>query len=256
MEEDKYLLGSVGNALKLMDLLSHYSALSLAKLTELSGLNKSVVFRTMYTLTEYEYVEKTDGGDYRLGIKFLFYGGIVLAGQDIISIARPFLRSLAAESKQAAHLSALHSERVVTIAKEESPHDIQVTARIGMNTRVHVTAQGRAILAFLSEEERKAILQSTVYKQYSSHSVLDAPTLLTILEDVRRKGYATDYDDRFPGFGSIACPVFDHTGQVCAAVGVVGISTNLCRQEEQMAGLVKRCAADISSAMGCNKQPH
>ena len=47
----------------------------------------------------------------------------------------------------------------VTICKEESPYDIQVTARVGMNAPAYATAMGQAILAFLPEKQLDVLLK-------------------------------------------------------------------------------------------------
>ena len=89
MEKDRYLLSSLNNALCLLDLLSHASSLSLAELTHLSGMDKASVFRSLYTLEKNGYVQKLPEARYRLGMKFLYYGNLVAAQQDIVTAARP-----------------------------------------------------------------------------------------------------------------------------------------------------------------------
>ena len=255
MEKDKYLLHSVHNALELVDLLSHYHDLSLAELSRLSGFDKSSAFRLLYTLEKSGYVEKTEETRYRLGMKFLYYGNLVAARQDIITVARPILQHLAMRCKLAVHLGTLNEGRVVTIHKEESPYDIQVTARVGMNAPAYTTAMGRAILAYLPGESLTLLLERTSFKRYSPNSITSADELRRMLAEVRRTGWASDVDDRFPGFGSIACPVFDHTGSAVAAVGVVGMARDILDRRDSYLTELKGAAEAISAAMGCRWDP-
>ena len=92
-------------------------------------------------------------------MKFLYYGTLVAAQQDIVTAARPALQNLTLRCKLAVHLSCLNQERIVTICKEESPYDIQVTARVGMNAPAYATAMGQAILAFLPEKQLDVLLK-------------------------------------------------------------------------------------------------
>lgn len=249
-EKDKYLLSSLNNALSLLDLLSHYKCLTLAQVAQLSGLDKSVVFRCLYTLEKNGYVEKDTDGQYSLGIKFLYYGGLVLQRQDITEVARPYLQSLTLKCKIAAHLANLNGSRVVTIQKEESPYDIQVTARVGMNAPAHTTAMGRVLLAWTPEEQLTVILSQLQFKRYSPASLTSEAELRRYLMLVRQHGYATDIDDRFPGFGSIACPIFDHTGSITAAVGLVGLSQTIRTNQGTFCQELSQAALDISQALG------
>lgn len=187
---------------------------------------------------------------YALGIKFLYYGNLLSARQDMVSVARPVLQQLAASCKLAAHLSNLSRGRVVTIHKEESPYDIQVTARVGMNAPACATAMGRAILAYLPEKELSPLPAGYPCRRYSPSSVTSAEECRKLLAEVRRRGYATDYDDRFPGFGSTACPIFDHTGAVAAAVGVVGLAQTIQTRKAAYAAEVKNAAQIISGLLG------
>ncbi len=83
-----------------------------------------------------------------------------------------------------------------------------------MNAPAYATAMGQAILAFLPEKQLDVLLNRYTYKRYSPRSVTDQNQCRVILAEVRRSGYATDIDDRFPGFGSVACPVFDPSNHV------------------------------------------
>ncbi|MCD8153384.1 MAG: IclR family transcriptional regulator [Clostridiales bacterium] len=250
MEKDSYLLSTVNNALTVLDTLSHYKSLSLAEIHRQTGLDKASLFRILYTLEKNGYVEKIDGPQYRLGYKFFYYGNLVAMRQDIVSIARPLLQGFAFNHKLTIHMGTLNNGRVVTICKEESPYDIQVTARIGSNAPAYATAQGRAILAYIPEVRREALLEGYTYKKYSANSVTNAQQCRLLLDEVRQNGYASDIDDRFPGFGSIACPVFDYTGEPACAIGVVAIAQKIREQKKSFLPELRKTAEMISGKLG------
>lgn len=70
-----------------------------------------------------------------------------------------------------------------------------------------------------------------------------------ILAEVRRSGYATDIDDRFPGFGSVACPVFDPSNHVIAAVGVVGLAQTIQDCTGNYVAELRKTASAITEAI-------
>lgn len=68
--------------------------MTLAEIIRESGHDKSSTFRMLYALVQNEFVEKTDDGHYKLGIKLLYYGSKVLQRQDTLTIAKPFMKIL------------------------------------------------------------------------------------------------------------------------------------------------------------------
>ncbi len=71
-----YLLSSVNNALKILDLLSVRDNIGVAEISRLLKLDKASVFKMLYTLEHRDYVIKTADAKYRLGIKFTNYGNL------------------------------------------------------------------------------------------------------------------------------------------------------------------------------------
>ncbi|MCD8007252.1 MAG: IclR family transcriptional regulator [Oscillospiraceae bacterium] len=250
MEKDPYQLSTVTNSLAVMDTLSHYKSLSLAELQRQTGQGKSSLFRILCTLEKNGYIEKIDGPRYRLGYKFFYYGMLVEMRQDLVTVARPLLQKLAYSTKMTIHMGTLNRDRVVTICKEESPYDIQVTARIGSNAPAYASAMGQAILAYLPEEKREALIKGYTYKKYSDHSILNADECRRMLDEVRECGYGTDVDDRFTGFGSVACPVFDYSGEPVGAIGTVAIAQKIIAQKDIFLPELRETANAISKQMG------
>lgn len=255
MEKDQYLLSSVNNTLALVDVLSHYPALSLAELCKLSPCDKASIFRMLHTLEANGFVEKTADAKYKLGLKFLYYGHLVEARQDIIAAARAPMQQLCAECGLAVHLGRLSRARVVTVHIENPRYDIQVTARVGMNAPAYSTAMGRVLLAYLPQAERDAVLEGVQFKRYSPNSVTARPQLEKLLGEVRRTGVARDVNDRFPGFGGLAVPLFDHSGRCAAALSIVSLASVVLEQEGEYVQGLKQTAETISRALGCGQYP-
>lgn len=250
MEKDRYLLSSVNNTLSLLELFAHHSSLSLAELSRMSSFDKASLFRMLYTLEKNGFVIKNEDARYSLGLKLLHYGGLVAARQDVITQAKPFMQEFSQRTGLAAHLGRLSQGRVVTVHIEDPPYDIQVTARVGMNAPAYSTAMGRVLLAYLPKEEYETLCQKFSFKQYSSASVKNADELTDLLGKVRRQGWAMDLDERFPGFGSLAVPVFDYSGRCVAAVGLVTLAQNVRQNQLEYCAHLMELAPDISHALG------
>ena len=248
--KDKYLLSSVNNTLGLLDVLAKHGSMSLAELARTTGHDKASLFRMMHTLEANGFVSKDDDARYSLGLKLLYLGGSVVAHQDLTEVARPHMMAFCREKGISAHLARLSGTRVVTTEVETPAADLQVTGRIGMSARVHSTAMGRAILANMDEAELAHMMPSFKYVAYTPRSIKNDDELLAVLEKVRTDGYATDINDRYQGFGSIAAPIFDFSGRCVAACGIVTLAQAVEENLEAYAADIRELAHAISTDLG------
>ena len=253
-DKDKYLLSSVNNTLRLLDVLAAGGSMSLAELARETGQDKASLFRMMHTLEVNGFVAKDADARYSLGLKLLYLGGSVVARQDLTEVARPRMLAFCREKGLSVHLGRLSGTRVVATDVETPMNDLQVTGRVGMSARVHSTAMGRAILANLPEAEVEALLPSFKYVAYTDRSLTSADELRRVLARVRADGYATDINDRYQGFGSIAAPIFDFSGRCVAACGIVTLAQAVEENLDEYASGVRELAAAISADLGAPRE--
>ena len=249
-QKDKYLLSSLNDALSVVDVLSHYRELSLTELARITGFDKARLFRMMYTLERNGYVAKSPEAKYRLGLRLLYLGSTVAAHQDIAESAAPAMRAFCDRYQVSTHLGRLSRDRIATVRIENPDNDLLATGRVGMNAPVYATAMGRAILANIDGDELRALAERRTFKRYTADSLASLDDLRELIARVRAKGYATDLDERFVGFGSIAAPVFDHAGTCVAAVGCVTVSPVIREREDELARAVIELAGEVSRALG------
>ena len=76
-------------------------------------------------------------------------------------------------------------------------------------------ASGKAILAYLDEKRRDAILDQVNNKARRAE-------LTKALEVVRSRGYAVSHGEVFVGAVALAAPTFNHIGEVAGCLGVFG----------------------------------
>ena len=119
MSDDKYILSSLSNALRIMDLLSEKEGLGLAEICSELELGKSSVFRLLYTLEANGFIVKNHDAKYYLSRKFIYYGEIVTARQDDFSLARPELETLSDKVKETVHMSILLSNMNIMFGFDE-----------------------------------------------------------------------------------------------------------------------------------------
>lgn len=82
--DGKYILSSLDNALCILNLFVPHSELSTAEISELSGINKSTVFRFLVTLENRGFLIRNEKNKYQLGLKFYSFGQLVYTRMELI----------------------------------------------------------------------------------------------------------------------------------------------------------------------------
>ena len=248
--KDKYLLSSVNNTLHVLDVLCERGPLSLAELSRQTGFDKTTLFRMTYTLERNGYVKRDAEGRWSLGTKLVTLGGAVVAERTVDDVAQPHMMQASRSLGVSVHLGILMGGRIVTVAVENSTRGVQVTGRVGSSARAHSTAMGRAILANLPAAELLVLEQDFEYIQYTDRSLMSNAELEALIKQVRADGYATDVNDRYRGFGGLACPIFDYRMNCVAAAGVVSIAPEIEERKEEFAEVMRAMCLDISRDLG------
>jgi IclR family acetate operon transcriptional repressor len=100
----------------------------------------------------------------------------------------------------------------------------------------HATSVGKAILAWLPEEEIKRILAGGM-KRFTDRTITDLPTLLESLRLVRRNGYAIDREEFLPGVLCVGAAIRDQAGTV---IGAISASTPTMRANDEHIALMRQ----------------
>ncbi|OLB75900.1 MAG: hypothetical protein AUI14_20085 [Actinobacteria bacterium 13_2_20CM_2_71_6] len=96
----------------------------------------------------------------------------------------------------------------------------------------HACALGQAIVAGLDPDAQEALLAIPA-QRLTGLTVTDPQALRQMLAVTRRRGYAVEAHAATLGDAGIAAPVFDPSGQVVAAIGIVGPAERLLSPDRQ-----------------------
>jgi IclR family KDG regulon transcriptional repressor len=250
----KYEVRSVKRALTLLrTFLAHEGELSAAEMSKETGLDPSTVFRLLLTLEAQGFVEVNHTtGKYRPGVTLLELGSRFLKNNDIRSRAIGHLERLRDEFGETVHLTVLNGNEVVYLEKLAGLHPIGfMSSRVGDRNPAHCTGVGKALLAFIPDDELTACYPDGRLTRYTDTTITELEALRLELKKVRDRGYATDQEEHEPGVKCVAVPVFDHKG-IAAAISVSG-PTNRVDHHLANSDLIEKlqvAAAEISEQMG------
>lgn len=222
---------SVDRALTLLEALARSGGgVALSELATGSGLNISTCHHLLATLIKWGYVAKAPGRRYALGARGLHLGQAFLKQVDLPRRAQPFLEQISEQTGETVHLAVLQGDAIITLLKREGRHAVRVdTGALGASDAAHATATGKAMLAWLPEDEIHRILATRGMARFTPNTIIDANALIEELRLVRRNGHALDREEFQPGVICVGAAIRDHLG---AVVGAISASAPTLRASE------------------------
>jgi DNA-binding IclR family transcriptional regulator len=205
----------------LRELARSESPLGPTELAQLTGLDRSAVHRILITLARDRLVERSATyGTYHLGIGLAAIGLIAANRLDLRRIARPHLEALFARFSETVNLAVLDSDAILYIDILEPQRGLRMTGAIGARDPAATTALGKAILAFLPEDRRNALVAKLPLPPRTPHSLRSRNELLRTLDRVREEGIARDDEEQELGACCVSAPIFGLASEVAGAVSV------------------------------------
>jgi DNA-binding IclR family transcriptional regulator len=253
-ESHRFRLPAVDRAMNLLELLaSSRRGLTLSELSRRLGIPKSTAYYLVYTLVTRGYVQRAAGGLYSLGFRFADIAGASTAGLNLNVLAKPYLRQIAARLNLTALLAVLGGAEAVIIGNATWARDGDAGGGVwvGRHLDLHCTAQGKALIAHLSEDELDQLLAGRDLAGFTSRTILTLPALKEHLAQVRANGFAVNDEEHAVGSRAVAAPVVDSWGVVIAAISVRGSTQQIPRTRlRELGAAMVRAARDLSLQSG------
>lgn len=196
--------------------------LSAAEAAKRCEVSRPTAYRLLSTLVTRRYVAQVEGSAYRLGTQALSLSKKVLDSIDLPDLAKPYMRQLSDVANETVHLSILDKTEILYIARVESSQSVRMTSTIGTRNKLHCTAMGKAILAFLPGSDRAKLIEQLKLTGRTTATITDRPALVEELANVRAQKFAIDNEESEEGVRCVGAPIFDRTGRVFAAVSISG----------------------------------
>jgi DNA-binding IclR family transcriptional regulator len=163
---------------------------------------------------------------------------------DLVELARPQMRRLAAESGETANLIMPRPGGTEAIAQIDGTHLLGATNWVGRPLGLHATAAGKVFMAHGVAAPPEGELEA-----HTPATITDRDRLAAELETVRQNGYATIVDELEPGLSAVAAPVRERGAAVIAVLCVSGATLRLEPRRLEVLGRVTIEQADEISAL-------
>lgn len=250
-----YSVPAVEKALDIIEYLSEEGVpMTRAQLARALNRQPAELFRMLTCLESRGYLWRDSGSNaYALTLKLFELSRTHSPYEELLRIAAPHMRSLAAELRQSLHLSMLHGHQVMVIAQEESPKPFRLSVEVGSLHSLAGTTSGRVLLAGLADEEAAALLKrDTGYRQLSAAA---RQSLRERVARIRAEGYEWSEGEWFESGVDLGVPVGSPHSRVKAAL----VMATLRRKGEgptleEVLPALQHCARAIGEAAGIVKE--
>jgi len=214
------VIQSVDRALRILTVLQGARRLSLGELAVRLDLAPSTTHGIVRTLLAHGMVvQERDSQQYRLGPATLRMGNVYLDTLELRSRAATWAEDLAARTGCAVRTGVRLFDDVVVVHHVPRPDGTRQMPEVGIVIPAHACALGKALLAFGAESPAPG-------RQMTGETVTDPAAFAAQLAEVRRTGIATEIEEAVLGECGAAAPLFDATGEVAGAIGLVTPATD------------------------------
>ena len=252
MRRSRYTLKTLRKGLEVLETLADDRAeLTLTVLTKRLRESQPVVFRILRTLEERGYVDQDPGTKrWRLGFRAWEIGCRVITRTGLMEVARPLLKGLTEFTDETSYLAVVRGIDTVYLDTVVGLEPLRVYAEPGFRVPLYLTASGKAILAFQSGDLVDRVLRAGMKKQ-TSLTITKPGALRVRLREIRRTGVSINRGERRMDVSAVAAPLFDHTGECVAAMGVSGPSHRFTGDRlERVIESVRKAAHEASAKLG------
>jgi DNA-binding IclR family transcriptional regulator len=247
--------GAINRVLTLISLISDHPELTAKQAAALLGWPVSTTHRLLRKLAEAEFAAQSERG-FAAGMELYRIAGRLGPKVPFLRIAEPLLQALSARFNETSLLTILERRQLqMYIALSAAPADpMRYIIELNKTAPLLWGASGRALLAFLREDEIERAIESSDTRNVRGEA-LDPAELRAQLATIAADGYAVTHAHRTLNSVGIAVPFFDAGGEV---VGCVAFQVPSFRFTDEalpeLVGALKDAAAVISQQVGAQAQ--
>jgi DNA-binding IclR family transcriptional regulator len=248
-ESDKTSIQVIERMTSLLDALAIYpDPVSLKELSRVTGLHPSTAHRILNDLVIKRFVDRSEPGTYRLGMRLLELGNVVKSRLSVREAALDLMRQLHRKTNQTVNLSVRQNDEIIYIDRAFSERSgMQVVRAVGGRAPLHLTSTGKLFLSIDESRTVHAYAVRTGLAGHNKNSITDLAKLEGELKLVRAHGYARDNEELELGVRCMAAGIHDETGKLIAGLSISAPADRL--QDEWLEDLMIT-AKEISVALG------
>ena len=236
---------SLERALRVLRLVGEADGLSLSEVASIADLPPSTAYRILTTLQRWGMVDFDESGQlWYIGVETFRMGAAFLRRRKLAERARTVMQDLMTRCGETANLAVAEEGCVVFVSQVETHEAIRAFFRPGTRSPYHASGIGKAILAYLDEEQLARVIERSVLQAFTKKTRSTETRLRADLARIRRRGWSLDDEERFAGMRCVAAPIFNEFGEPVGGVSVSGPSVRVTSAKAREFGPLVRAAGE------------
>lgn len=233
---------------------AHPDGVSIDELCAQFSLPKTSAYDILVTLVQNKMLSVRPGSRqlYQTGIAAYRIGMSYPDANDELKLIGSALKELAEQSGRTAFFGQLSGSEVLYILKEVPENPIITTATVGSTAPLYCTSLGKTLLAWLPREQTGPLIDALDLKPRTERTVRTPEELDRELKLTRERGYSLDFREYEDHMVCASAPVYRRDSSLAGAVSISGFYRPEDNYEE-VGGLIRRKAAEISHLLGYSK---
>jgi DNA-binding IclR family transcriptional regulator len=229
-----------------------HQELTPSELAERLGLARSTVHRIVTALDDEGLVATAKPGRYRVGPELIRLGSTQRG--EVRMIVRPFLERLSAQVNETVDLAVLIQDHVSFIDQVAAPHRLRAVSVVGATFPAHCTANGKALLAELSDDHLNALLSAHL-PQLTPNTKTTRTALMADIREIRESGVAFDDEEHTLGISAVGAVIRDQFAAV-AAITIPLPTQRYKGNEEALVTALQAMCDRVTEALGGIPSPN
>lgn len=193
--------------------------LALREIAGQADLPKPTAYRILQTLVECGYAAQDGASGHYLLTARLASLGRKRQYDDLIRTRLPFMARLHEAFNENVNLAVLQGDQVHYVHYLETTRPLRRMIEPNVTDPYYVSSLGRAIVAFLPEDEREHLVTKTKFRALTPKTVRTKAELRAVLARALRDGWAEDDEEGEEGICCLGVPILED-GYPVAAMSV------------------------------------
>ncbi|TWT80291.1 Transcriptional regulator KdgR [Planctomycetes bacterium CA13] len=244
--DSRYQVPNLERALVIMEhLLDYPDGLTLAELTAALDVPKNSVFRITNTLLARGYLNRDASAKrFSLSRKLLIMGQMSLADKPLVPTAIDVMQECRDEVQETVLIGTLVEGEFVVMEQVLGSHPFKFSIDLGVRLSLHVSAPGKAMLAFLPEREIEKTIKGYRFVRYNEQTITSKRALMDELRGIRECGFGLDRGEQLHGIHCVSAPIFSRHKRPVAAIWITGPADRVPNEAFPNLGRTMRSYAD------------
>lgn len=229
--------------------------MTLSEIAQKLCLSVNFVYRVTQSLVAHGYVVRDAEKRFSIGAQMLALCQPVVDDVPLTEAALPAMRWLSEQTGEAAHLGIMSGCEGIVLERVIGRALIKFYVERGTRFPLHTSAPGKAMLAFLPEPERDAIIAGMKFERFHPWTISNRKDFLKCLNEVRAQGFAFDVGEHLEGHHCLGAPILGPAGDAIASLWISGPSQRLSEGRMMaIASTVKKAGDMVTRSL--NPQAH